>query len=70
MGQDPRLTLASEGCGQLCSLSLCKDHLTSRREAPLGPAPQSPDEWMALGPTAALAACAEDARPFRLLGWD
>lgn len=47
MGQDSRPTLASKGCGQLHSLSLCKDRLASRRETPLGTAAQSSDEWMA-----------------------
>lgn len=70
MGQDSCLSLASKGSGQLHSLSLCKDHLTARRAAPLGPAPRSPDERMGRGRTAALAPCAEDARPFRLLGRD
>lgn len=47
MGQDSRPTLASKGCGQLHSLSLCKDRLASRRETPLGTAARSSDEWMA-----------------------
>lgn len=55
MSQGARPTLASKGCGQPRSLSLCKDHPASSREAQLGPAPRSPGEWAGWGCAAALA---------------